>query len=354
MWLRLVAVTLGLAVGLGLYLGLINRVLSYLRGSIFKPLVAFSSFVFLVGGFTALAYLGDGLPLLLMLLGALLVLGMTGVGNWIIQRRSQGTPEVKRRGAPQSLFKPVTTTDLQVLRYEIPVPAWSGSRLRIAHLSDLHVNDGLPFDYYLDVVEQVNRAAPDLVFITGDFVTELRFVHLLPDILKPIQSRLGTYAILGNHDYWADAQAISQVLQESGVHLLGDGWQRLAWERDKSLLLVGCQWPWSGHLCSAPSFQDGDISLVLAHTADNIYRLSKAGPTAVFSGHYHGGQMCLPGWGPPIIPSRYGRRFARGHFVVGGTHLFVSAGVGAAHPPLRIYCPPDLIFVDLIPIASQA
>jgi predicted MPP superfamily phosphohydrolase len=353
MLIHMLTVFLGLVAGLGLYLALISRILSFLRGSIFKPLVALSSLILLVGGFGALAYLDPGLPSLLASFIAIVFLGVFGVTTWAIQRRSRGAREVDRNGVKPSLLRPVTTTDLQVLRYEIPLTAWRGPRLRIAHLSDFHITDRLPFNFYLSVIAHINRTSPDLVFITGDFVTDVGFISLLPEILQPIQSRLGTYAILGNHDYWADAQLITQTLQGNGVRFLGDGWQRLALDGGGRLLLVGCQWPWSNEPCSAPPSRDEEITLALSHTADNIYRLSEAGAAAVFSGHYHGGQICLPGWGPPVIPSRYGRRFAQGHFVVRDTHLFVSAGVGAARPPLRIYCPPDCLIVDLIPATSQ-
>jgi len=86
----------------------------------------------------------------------------------------------------------------------------------------------------------------------------------------------------------------------------------------------------------------------LSHTADNIYQLSSAGALAVFSGHYHAGQAKLPWYGPVVIPSKYGRLFDHGHFKIDDTHLFVTAGVGAAFPPFRIYCEPEIIIVDLV------
>ena len=89
-------------------------------------------------------------------------------------------------------------------------------------------------------------------------------------------------------------------------------------------------------------------TIVLSHTPDNVYALQALGVDAVFAGHTHGGQMRLPFLGAIIVPSRYGRRFDRGHFVVGKTHLFVSTGVGADEPAFRLWCPPDLVAVDLV------
>ena len=89
------------------------------------------------------------------------------------------------------------------------------------------------------------------------------------------------------------------------------------------------------------------MTLVLTHTPDNIYELSGPGVTAVFAGHYHAGQIRIPLLGSLVVPSAYGRLFDHGHFVVNGTHLFVTAGVGAAVPPFRVYCQPDVFIVDI-------
>jgi hypothetical protein len=98
-----------------------------------------------------------------------------------------------------------------------------------------------------------------------------------------------------------------------------------------SVIITGTDAPWGGN---APVFEsDADVRIVLSHTPDNIYDLSRRGATAVFSGHYYGGQLRLPVIGALVIPSRYGRRFDRGRFHVDGTNLVVSSGVGADNAP---------------------
>ena len=64
---------------------------------------------------------------------------------------------------------------------------------------------------------------------------------------------------------------------------------------------------------------------------------------AVFAGHYHGGQIRVPGIGALVMPSKYGRQYDGSHFVFDRTHLFVTAGIGSAEPPLRIWCLPDIL-----------
>jgi uncharacterized protein len=262
---------------------------------------------------------------------------------------------VERRGTQVSVLRPVTTTALVVERYEVfldrtQIEAPAGSRLRVAHISDLHLNEHLPHDYYCRVMAEASSANPDIVFITGDFVSDWHGIYQfaeLEDRLKSHHPRLGIYGIFGNHDYWAGDDEVAAELRRVGVTLLGNGWQRVQVGPFR-LLLAGCEEPWSPDRLSLPKRRPGELFLVLSHSADNIYRLSRAGAAGVFSGHYHAGQFQLPGFGPVFIPSAYGRRFYRGHYVVGQTHLFVSAGVGAHEPPWRLYCPPDIFIIDFI------
>jgi len=358
MFLSLFFAALGLAVGLALYLVLINRILSYLRHSISKPLVSLLLLLFLAVGFTWLGFAGGRggrWMVTLVLLGLLL----GEVYLFWVRQRHVGSRPVARHGPKPSVFRPITTTDLALLHYTVPIPSRakrdnhhagscqpSDRRLRVVHVSDLHVNDRLGPGYYPQIMDRISQAEPDLIFITGDFITELKFVSELPDLLGRLHSRHGVFAILGNHDHWAGAAEVTEVVRSAGVEVIGNGARRLLLEGSLSLTILGCEEPWSPDRWSPPVITNGDLALALSHSADQVYRLSQAGADAVFSGHYHAGQFQLPWVGPVLVPSRYGRRFYQGHFVVGKTHLFVSAGAGAANPPLRVYCPPDVIVVD--------
>ena len=86
----------------------------------------------------------------------------------------------------------------------------------MVHVSDLHVNNHLGPDYYPHIMDRVSQAEPDLVFITGDFITELEFAGQLPDLLRRLHSRYGIYAILGNHDHWAGADEVIRAVQQGG------------------------------------------------------------------------------------------------------------------------------------------
>lgn len=262
-----------------------------------------------------------------------------------LRRRHAGVQPVDTIPHPFQLQQPMTTTDIVTHRYRIRIPKWQGPPLRIAHLSDLHVSDELPASYFRSVLEEATQAKPDLVFITGDFVTEAHALPVLAGLLKPF-GRFGDFAVLGNHDYWSDVAGVRRVVSASGIRLLHDESIPLEAGGHK-LVISGVDHPWHGGACHIAGADADTLHLVLSHTPDNIYRLNALRADCVFSGHIHAGQFRIPWFGPFVAPSLYGRRFDHGHFIVKGTHLFVVSGVGAACPPFRIYCQPDIFIVEI-------
>jgi predicted MPP superfamily phosphohydrolase len=344
--LRILSAALYAAAGLGLFLLFLNRILIQMKDGRVKGVATLVTFVIVPLG-AGLIGLSIG-PSSWVLLPIFIITGIAvGEGKRIVIRRKfRGTQPTVDGNTRQSLRHILTTTDLVVARYAIAVNSWPGPRLRIAHLSDFHVGGSLPPSYFEHVIEKANQAEPDLVFLTGDFVASHKHVSLLPKLLTRLHSRYGVYATLGNHDYWAGAEEIAKVVGDAGAHLLRNTHYRIQIEGTAGVLLGGCEIPWNTNPWHSPSIGPDELALALSHTPDNIYRLSDEDWHAVFGGHYHGGQIRLPLLGPLVVPSRYGRRFDRGHFIVRGTHLFVSAGVGTASAA-RIYCPPDISIVDI-------
>jgi predicted MPP superfamily phosphohydrolase len=327
-----------------LFVAVLNRALLRMRGRRLKSLIHLCALVVLVGGAAAYGWHAPAWPGLAMP-AAVFALVLAGERRRLsIRRRCRADGPVRVEARPLSWKRPFTTLDLAVAYYRAALPGPAAMRFRVAHFSDLHVNDRLPLAYYRDAMETVARAGADLVLVTGDHVTWPEHVGLLRQILRPL-GRLGTYAILGNHDHWADPAAVTAALRDAGVERLGNARRRVAVPGGE-IVLAGCEAPWGPALDRLHAFAGREPILVLTHTADNVYRLARAGAHAVFAGHYHGGQFRIPRIGALAIPSLYGRRFDHGHFRVRGTHLFVTAGVGVAQPPLRVFCRPDVFVVD--------
>jgi uncharacterized protein len=328
------------------FVEILNRCLIHVKESRFKAPMIGLCFLGAMIGSGILGY-GHGFSLwVLFPVMALMAVGASEVQCLVIRRSHRGDPPVEITDGTITLTKPFTTTALKVVRYEVHWPDWKGRPARIAHISDLHVNPWLDQSYYLAAMERVNALEPDLVLITGDYLTHFEYADRLPAILSRVTSRLGTFGILGNHDHWEGAEQVGRIVEDAGVTLLGNSCRRIGIGENR-LAICGCEEPWADWKWEAPVVAPGEMMIVLTHTADNIYRISHAGAAAAFAGHYHGGQLKIPFLGSVVVPSVYGRRFDHGHFVVNGTHLFVTAGIGAAKPPLRVYCKPDILVVDL-------
>lgn len=338
------------AAGFCVFLIVLNRVLILMPDSKVKRPLILGTFALVTGGGAMFGFFFACWPWIAVPL-AVFSLVLVGEGRRAAIRRScAGSGPVDTIPHKVNIASPITTTDLVPHRYEVPHPAWRGPPLRIAHLTDLHVHPNLPLDFYQEVVSAAEQTAPDIALFTGDFITSLNSLPMLQQVLRPI-AKLATYAVLGNHDYWLDADAIGKSVRNSGLRLLSNESVALP-VGEAGIAVTGYDYPWGTREESIQFQQDAALHIVLSHTPDNIYRIAKSSADLVFSGHYHAGQIRIPVLGSVVIPSAYGRRFDHGHFIVNGTHLFVAGGIGAASPPVRIYCQPDIFIVDVVPQKS--
>ena len=223
------------------------------------------------------------------------------------------------------------------------------SPLRIVHITDLHVDQRFPFAFYKNALATAESLKPDIVVFTGDFISHIKALPSLKEIIRPIATH-ATYAVLGNHDYWVAPEAIVETLRACGVHVLTNETHVLQ-RGNQSIAVTGYDFPWGTRETRIPTQPDDTLHLVLTHTPDNIYRLSKCRADLVFAGHCHAGQIRLPLRGAIVVPSIYGCRFDHGHFIIDQTHLFVASGIGG--PPIRIYCQPDIFVVDVSRLARR-
>lgn len=242
---------------------------------------------------------------------------------------------------------------LEIHRYEIALSTWPAELdgFEIALLSDLHV--GSPY-YGLetlgDVVERVNAEEPDLVLLAGDYVIHgvLGGDFVPPEdiasVLGELEARHGVYAVLGNHDWWLDGPRVERALVESRIPVLDDE----AVPIDGFWLVgLGDFWEDRPDVASALEPVEGEDPIVaFTHNPDVFPEL----PTRValtLAGHTHGGQVRLPFVGALVVPSQYGDRYAEGHIVDNGRHLFVTSGLGTSIIPVRFRVPPEVAIVRL-------
>ncbi len=222
---------------------------------------------------------------------------------------------------------------------------------RIVHISDIHLDIWTPRDRLTQAVELINRQAPDLVAITGDFVTYLPgyFAADLAAVLSALAPRQATLAVLGNHDHWTDAATVRRVIAQSGIVELrnavytlrrGEAMLHIAgvddvWERQDRLDLVLAQLPAEG------------AAILLAHEPDYADVSTAAGRFDLqLSGHSHGGQVILPFRGPLVLPD-HARQYPVGRYQVGEMVQYTNRGLGMISPHVRFNCRPEITVFTL-------
>ncbi len=252
---------------------------------------------------------------------------------------------------------------MELVEQTIRLPRLPGAfhGLRIAQISDIHYDEYTEPYFVREVVRHINALAPDVVVLTGDFVSfgplpvriAARLSYPCADILQGITCP-HRFASLGNHDALVNWEAVVDALKIHGIPTLLNSY--LPFERDGSRL-------WFAGLRSSESdYPNLDTAvphqaipnepvILLAHEPDYIkHVIEHGGVDLMLSGHTHGGQVRLPIIGTPrsMLPPG-GKKYVHGHFNVGPLQLYVNRGIGTVEVPVRFRCPPELTLLTLQP-----
>lgn len=236
-------------------------------------------------------------------------------------------------------------------------PALDG--LRIAQISDIHYEQYTEPSYARHVVEEVNRLEPDLVLLTGDYVSEgpmpysfgARSSYPCAEILSGIKCPQ-RWSVLGNHDVTVGADIVTDALQTHGLPVLANAY--VPFEQNGARLWIG------GVKDIGESHPDLDLAaprklqtanepvILMGHEPDYADKVVKhGGVDLMLSGHSHGGQVRLPMVGALYLPP-LGRKYVEGHFhLQNGLQLYVNRGIGAVGVPIRFNCQPELTLITL-------
>ncbi|MCA8932716.1 MAG: metallophosphoesterase, partial [Rhodospirillaceae bacterium] len=200
----------------------------------------------------------------------------------------------------------------------------------------------------------------DLVVLLGDFARGItRFgaqdvpVDAWAAALAGLSAPLGVHAVLGNHDWWSGPDAVRAGLRAAGIGLLENGAVKLEAHGHRLWLAgLGDQWAFGSQRgvddlpATLAQLRDDDPAVLLVHEPDIFPRVPPR-VALTLAGHTHGGQVRIPFYGPLVVPSRYGERFAYGHIVEGGRHLVVSGGLGMTGLPIRFGVPPEIVLATV-------
>ena len=217
--------------------------------------------------------------------------------------------------------------------------------LKIVQLTDLHHSLFTPLEEIKRAVHLTNRLRPDLVALTGDYVTFSRdYIWPLAQALGKLRTRLGIFAVLGNHDFQVDPDEVTRALRAEHIRVLRNSHYALR-AGSSTLWIVGVDDLWwkaddlEAALRSVPA---RDAKILLCHNPLGIHQAAKKGIDLVLSGHTHGGQVLVPVVKALYGRSRLGERFIAGWNRLHNTQIYVSRGIGKVLVPLRVGCPPEI------------
>jgi len=256
---------------------------------------------------------------------------------------------------------------LVVTPYRLAPAGWSieGAPLRIAALADLHACDPwMPVSRIERIVEATNQLNPDIVVLLGDYMTgPFPSERLAPAdwgrALGKLEAPLGVHAVLGNHDWWTNPDAVRRAFADNDIPVLenearlirrNDGrafWlaglaDQLAYRHGRNRITGADDLP--GTL--AQIADDGNPAILLAHEPDIFPRVPSRF-CLTLGGHTHGGQVSLPVLGRPVMPTGASGAYAYGHIVEEDRHLIVSGGLGCSSLPIRFGVPPEIVLIEV-------
>jgi len=254
--------------------------------------------------------------------------------------------------------------NLEVSRQRIKIPrlprAFEG--FRIAQLSDLHVGPFMTAKEIRRYVGIANGLKPDLVALTGDFVTwDPSTQSAVVDALAEIKASFGVYGCLGNHEMWAKVEdSITRLFARRGIRILR-GERALIKSGGDVINLLGVDYQTRTpmgprgqrlvreYLQGVRSLMAPDTAnILLSHNPNTFDRAAELGIDLSLAGHTHGGQLTLEFVHPDLSPSRLITPYVRGWFEKPGGQLYVNRGIGTIFVPIRFDAPPEITVCELV------
>lgn len=232
--------------------------------------------------------------------------------------------------------------------------------IRILHLADLHASTVVPYKFINKAVDLGLSYRPDLICLTGDFITgDISNFDQYRKILSKLSSTAPTFACLGNHDggIWvqprggyANTSKVQQLLKESGITCLHNHEKDVV-IHNQELHLIGLGDLWAQEMHPQKVFSETKIEshapiIVLSHNPDTKDILAVYDWDLMLSGHTHGGQLRIPLIGAPYSPVR-DKRYLEGLHNCNGKWIHITKGVGNVYG-VRLNCRPQVSLIDLV------
>lgn len=218
---------------------------------------------------------------------------------------------------------------------------------RIIHLSDIHHSPFTNLEHITRAVKIANRLNPDMFVLTGDYVShDNEYIAPVAKVLGQLKAEFGTFACLGNHDHWTDADLITESFRRENINvLINEGFRFKAF--DSSFWLAGVDDYMVGKTDVPASMRGAfpdEMKILLAHNPIIIRQAAKFGVDLMLSGHTHGGQIKMREKKKRIFPNR---KLTNGLHRRKDTQIYITRGIGTVVLPVRYQCPPEVSLLEL-------
>ena len=221
---------------------------------------------------------------------------------------------------------------------------------RIVHLSDIHHSPLTNLEHIKRAIEISNELEPDMFILTGDYVShEPEYIEPVAEVLGELKSQYGTFACLGNHDHWTDAELVTSAFTQAGIKvLINEGFQFSA--RGEKFWLCGVDDFMMGKTNLRAALKGSlpnEMKLLLSHNPAIFGRATYANVDLVLSGHTHGGQVKLREPRTSVLFPNRQRRLSSGLHRRQDTQIYITRGIGTVVLPVRYQCPPEISLLKL-------
>lgn len=247
---------------------------------------------------------------------------------------------------------------LELTRTAVALGKGAGDPLRLLQLTDLHASWAVPWSLIDHAVTLGLGARPDVICLTGDFVTHQADLDVAryAAILRRLSEVAPTFAVLENHDGgswaaarrgYADHRVVERILDDGGIQLLHNRWVSVP-VRGSAVTLIGVGDLWSGELDAVRAFRSVGAAgprVLLSHNPDSKLALDAYGWDLMLCGHTHGGQVMIPFQGTRYAPVE-DRRYVSGLNPYDGRLIYTSRGVGSLGS-VRFRCRPEVTVLEL-------
>jgi len=241
----------------------------------------------------------------------------------------------------------IKITDVEILSADIP-ESFNGSK--IVFISDIHLGPYLSSQRLSGIIGQINDMKPEMIILGGDYV-HYRSKYIVPvfNEFSKLRADHGVYAVLGNHDHYADADLTRKMIAKAGINNIDNHsfWVRKGGD---SIKIGGVGDLQEGILIpgnTLTGLKKSDFAILVSHQPDYIERVNTDLIDLTLSGHTHGGQITFFGWFAPLMGSDYGQKYRYGLVETGKMKSYISSGIGTVIIPFRFFCRPEIVVIHL-------